>query len=168
MKRLILLGILLLMAVPASANDITLIYADTITASDTGTTRFDTIFSPWIRMPQDRRAASRFFNFQVDVEARGNDTNWVDDTMFVQLQLAFNSSVQTSAASPVVTIEIDTLLDVGAAIQEDLLDADATVLPPWGRLVFIHHDSIAVGEADSALAANAIYTKTIRLWYGIR
>ncbi len=168
MKRLILLGILLLMAVPASADDISIIYADTITADDTGTVRVDTVWSPWRLMPYDRRASSRFFNFAVDIAARGNDTNWGDDSMFVNLQLAFNSSDTSLAATPVVTIELDTLLDVGAVIQEDLLDADATVLPPWGRLLFIHTDSIGVGEADSALAANAVYTKTIKLWYNIR
>lgn len=168
MKRLILLGILLLFAIPASPNDITIIYADTITAADTGTVRVDTVFSSWIRMPQDRRAASRFFNFQVDIVAGTNDTNWANDTMFVKLQMAFNSSVTTLAASPVTTFEIDTLLDVGTVIQEDILDADATVLPPWGRLLFIHTDSIGVGEADSALTANAVYTKKITIWYNMR
>lgn len=168
MKRLILLGMLLLMAVPASANDISVIYADTITAADTGDVRVDTVWSPWVRMPQDRRAASRFFNFAVEIAARGNDTNWVDDTMWVKLQMAFDASDTTIGATPLTTFEVDTLLDVGEAIQEDILDADATVLPSWGRLLFIHFDSIGVGEADSALTANAVYTKTITLWYNIR
>ena len=159
MKKLLMA--LVLMVSPVLANDITVDYADTITTADSNTVRVDTVFSDWIRM-----GTGRFLNLGVHVYADGNDTNWTDDSMFVKLQLNFDGSPNSART----TFEVDTILDVGSLlIQEDLLDADATVLPPYGRLMFIHWDSIGTGEADSALVAgSAIYKKKIKLWYNWR
>lgn len=165
MKKLIFLA-LLAMAVSAGANDITIKYADTITAADSNDVRVDTIVSRWYHLSK-----GRFINFGVHIapDPEGlRDTNWVDDTMFIKFQTTFDASSTAKNWIPVTTFEVDTLLDTGRAIDESILDADATVLPPWGRLMFIHFDSIGTGDADSALVASRVFEKLITLWYNIR
>lgn len=137
-------------------NQLGVIYSDIITTADTGTIRADTVYSAWEWM-----GIGRFLTMAVQAIAITRDTNWVDDSLFFDLQLSYGGSI----ADLITTIEVDTLLNDSTSIDVVIYDADATVLPPWGRLRVIHWDSIAVGEADSALADSATYVQELKLWY---
>jgi len=124
-------------------------YWDTLMPDDSGTIKIDTLYSPSLRM------IGRFFNFLVNVISGTKDTNFVDDSMFIDLQMSFDGITWK-------TIPIDTALDIGRVIQEDILDADATVLPPFGRMRFIHWDSIKDAEG---VVDTPVYNKRIELLY---
>lgn len=159
MKKILLTLFLLLMAgvIQAEQGTFEIIFEDVITAADTGTVRTTILFSPW--MPVD----GRFLNFANRAESYTNDTNWTDDSLFFDFQMKFFGS------STIITFEIDTLLTIGDAISPLLLDADATVLPSFGRFRFTHWDSIGVGEADSALVNTGVaYTKKVSLFWNWR
>lgn len=134
-------------------------YFDTVLGSDSGQIRVDTSYSKWEVL------LGRFLNFASEVIGGARDTNFVDDSMFIDLQLSYDGRT-------LVTIEIDTALDnVSLVLDETIYDADATALPPLGRLRFIHYDSFPVGTGipDTLPSEiNNIYEKTINLWWGGR
>lgn len=141
----------------ALPNQLNVIYSDIITTDDTADVRVDTVYSsPWVWM-----GGGRFLTMAVQAISITRDTNWVDDSLFFDLQLSYGGSI----VDLTITIEVDTLLNDSTSIDAVIYDADATVLPPWGRLRVIHWDSIAVGEADSALADSATYVQSLKLWY---
>lgn len=162
MKKLLLIVSLILAINPSSfADEIILDYEDIITAADSNDIRVDTAYSPWKEM-----GLGRFLNYAIEAMAWASgiwtDTNWTDDSMFFHLEMKFpHSSVTT-------LIELDTLYDNGGVLGATIYDADATILPPWGRLRLIHWDSIGVGEADSALVDSAKYVKRIKMIYNWR
>lgn len=155
MKKLFLIAIVLIVlfstSLFAQAYDgkFSVDYWDTLYPADSGTIKIDTMHSSSMLM------AGRFFDFLVNVISGTNDTNFVDDSMFIDLQMCYDGITWK-------TIEIDTALDTGRAIQEDLLDADATVLPPFGRMRFIHWDSIKDAEG---VIDTSIYNKKIELFW---
>lgn len=157
MKKIILTLCLLSMAGATQAEELFVIYDDVITAADSNTVRTNIVYSKWADM-----GSGRFLNYGVVAESFGKDTNWVDDSLFYELEMKFGPS------SAVVTLELDTLLDVGSATGVTIFDADATVLPAIGRLKVTHWDSIGTGDADSALVANSTYTKKLTLWFNWR
>lgn len=158
MKKIFLIILFSLFAISVQAGELFVIYEDLITAADSGTVRTNTVYSPWTEMK-----SGRFLNCEVKAEAWSNDTNWIDDSLFYALQLKFAGS------STITTILIDTLFDVGSVTDLTIYDADATVLPPLGRLRVIHWDSIGVGAADADLVDTGIpYIKKLTLLYNWR
>ena len=144
MKRLLVIAIVILAILSqSSAEEISIVFGDTIVAADTGTIRTDTAFTPWLDANK-----GRFFNVAYKCIAWAHDTNWVDDSLFFEAQFSFDGQVISS------TIKIDTLLDNGAGIHATIYDADATLLAPFLRFLFIHNDSIGKGVADSAFLAD--------------
>ena len=166
MKRLLLIVIALsILSVSTSAENnwgtFEVVHFDTVLGSDSGQVRIDTLESPWQEM------IGRFFNFAVEVISGTRDTNFVDDSMFLDLQLKFPGTPEELF----VTIEIDTAFDTLSAIQEDLLDHDATVMPQFGRLRYIYYDSFPVGTGipDTLPSElNNIYNRRVLLhWNGV-
>ena len=160
MKKLFLIMLLSLFAMPIQAGDdfFSIIFEDIITAADTNTVRTTVLYSPWREMK-----TGRFLSFASRAEAYSNDTNWGDDSLWFDFQMKFSKS------STILTFEIDTLLTIGDAFSPLLLDADATVLPTFGRFRFTHWDSIGTGDADSALVNTLIpYSKKVTLFYNWR
>lgn len=144
MKKLLMIVVLAMMALSMPrAEKVSIVYGDTIVAADTGTIRYDTIATPWLDAND-----GRFFNVAYKCIAWVHDTNWVDDSLFFEAQFSFDGQVISS------TIKIDTLLDNGAGIHATIYDADATLLAPFIRFIFIHQDSIGKGIADSTFLAN--------------
>lgn len=152
MKRF-LLAILLCFAVNTQANDLTAIMIDSIAGADTAaeTVRLDTTFSE----SMDVRGY-RFLQFYSVLSALEpfSDTNFVDDTFFV--------NVQTSADKLVwLTHEVDTFLANGSQWSILNLDADATVYGNWARAMIIHWDTLG---ADSPGLEDNVYKKKLKLW----
>lgn len=144
MKKLLVIVIVALAIISqSSAEEISIVYGDTIVAADTGTIRYDTIFTPWLDANE-----GRFFNVAYKCIAWAHDTNWADDTLLFETQFSFDGQVISS------TIKIDTLLDNGSGIHATIYDADATLLAPFIRFLFVHNDSIGAGIADSTFLAN--------------
>lgn len=158
-KMIIIAAIVFTMASSIAAEEISVIYTDVITAADSATIRTNITYSPWVNM-----GSGRFFSYGFEVGPYSNDTNWVDDSLIVELQMKFIGS------RTMITLVADTVLDAmdSSANGNVIIDADATVLPMLGRLKVTHWDSIAVGEADSALVASATYEKLIRFLFNWR
>lgn len=144
MKKLLVIAIVALAIISQSfAEEISIVYGDTIVAADTLNERHDTIFTSWIDANE-----GRFFNVAYKCIAWAHDTNWVDDSLLFEAQFSFDGQVISS------TIKIDTLLDNGAGIHATIYDADATLLAPFIRFLFIHNDSLQQGDVDSTALAN--------------
>lgn len=168
MKRFLLIAIVILgTSFILNAGEVSIEYRDSIVPADTGDVRVDTVFSKWFDM-----GIGRFFNYGVRMQSgvaiEGDvDTNWTDDSLFFQLELAFSSQAGTS-----VILEIDTLLANGSTIGVNIYDADATVLPTFARFRVIHWDSIGrndiVATTDDTLVVGNVYPKEFTLWWNWR
>lgn len=161
MKKLLLAAVLFLGAVtPLQAEPsgtFSVLFEDIIVVADSKNVRIDTVFSAW----QDL-GVGRFLHYGVQAISGIIDTAWGDDSLFFDLQLSFDGSLATMTS----ILELDTLNGVGGTVGATVIDADATMLPRWGRLRIIHRDSIGVGEADAALVdTSPTYEKTLKLWF---
>lgn len=167
MKKFLMILVLILVAGSVFAETIIVEYRDSLSAADTVSVRSDTVRSPWFDM-----GTGRFLTYGVKmasgVTVAGDvDTNWIDDSLFFQLELAFGSQ-----AGATIILEIDTLVANGSTIGVNIYDADATVLPQYGRFVVIHWDSIGNTDIDAAtddtLVVGNVYPKQFTLWYNWR
>ena len=166
MKKL-LIPLLVLLAGLVSAGEITYDYHDTITAADSGDVRTNTVYTPWVFVGEGRYLNLGVHSLPFPEPTLFSDTNWDADSTFVKLQWGFDGPAGTMTYG--TDYEVDTLLDTGRAWQtDDIIDADVTQWGPYMRMKIIHWDSIVVGAADSALVANSVYSKRIRLWFNIR
>ena len=157
MKRLIILALLCL-AGSVFANDIQVTLRDSISVADTNAARGDTVYSEWVPI----HGAQKIHLF-VDVFAIGGsavDTNFADDSFFVDVQLSFDKGNVTKK------FLIDTLLDTGlgwpgvADDKADLLAADS-LRGNYMRARFIHR-ALDIGGPGFL---NKVYGKKLKLWF---
>jgi len=159
MKSKLLIAVLLVLPALIAASDVSVQYKDSITASDSVAVRIDTAFTPTVYV--GNKEGFQFFpKVSAYTETQyANDTNWTDDSLFIKVQFSFDLSTW-------VTFEVDTLLDNGSGtLRLTLLRNDSTLFGDWMRGLLIHHDSIGVGEADSALVNGPAYYKFFELFY---
>ena len=152
MKKILILAVLL-MALSVSANDLSVLYTDSIGVADTAiaSKRVDTVYSD----PPMYIAGFNQFNFFKSIIPYHNDTNWATDTFFVKFQHSFDRVNW-------MTCEIDTLLDTtSGSIDEFVLKSADSAIGNWGRLMLIHWDSL---EATGPALLNNAYKYTIKLW----
>lgn len=154
MKRILLIALLtLVICGQVGATDIRVVLVDSIVAADTAitSTRADTVYSSAMRLEY-----FRFLQFYSKAVPFSNfaDTNWATDTFFVDFQTSENRIHW-------VTHEIDTFLTTDSSYSPLNLDCDATVFGNWGRIRFIHWDSMETTQPG--LFENA-YRKELELW----
>ncbi len=139
-------------------------FRDTCLGSDSGAVRVDTLYSPW------QELFGRFLSFAAKIIPGASDTDHVDDSLFIDIELSYEGF-------PLVLIPLDTLTDDDSEmvnvliLDETIFDADASILPPKGRLRVIHYDSFPVGTGIPDTLPSEIrdiYEKTIEAWWGGR
>lgn len=159
MKKFLLavLTVLLLMPVYSEANDLLILFSDSITAADTTAegTREDTLYSPWFYM--NGASSIHFFTHMgAHPSSLKPDTAFTDEEYRFDFQLSMNQI-------DLKTYELDTLAANGSSFQEDDdLVAVSEVFGNWGRFRLIHWDST---EADMPDAFERVYYKNCGLWY---
>jgi hypothetical protein len=136
----------------AGANDVRVLFADTIVAADTGDVRLDTVFTP--AMDITDKDEITFYSGLWPYGSWG-DTNWTDDSFFVKFQHSPDGKKWTTLA------EIDTFLTTDSGWSTLLLGRNDSVLGNYGRGMLVHWDSIGVGEDDGSIIGNAYYKEFI-------
>ncbi len=158
MKKLILiLGILLLPAL-SLAGEMRVIVPDSISVADTNTARVDTAYSSWV--PIQGAQKLQFYTFLRAPFPPAKDTNFANDTFFIDIELSFDKIVVSKL------FLVDTMLttDSGwtgiADDKADLLDADS-LRGNWMRTRVMHRapDMVCV----ACLAKN--YGKIVTMYY---
>lgn len=142
MKKLLILGVCVLIAGVAVANDLSVVFTDSIVAADTGDVRVDTTYTGSMDISD-----LDYLTFVAKLSAYQafKDTNWTDDTFFVNLQHSFDGQTWTTLAA------LDTLLDNGTGYSVLQINRTDSILYNQVRGMLIHWDSIGVGEGDAAL-----------------
>lgn len=155
MKKLLLL-LALLCVTGVQANDISVLYPDTINASDTDGVRFDTVYSARF-VPS--KFPSYWFKIQIDLAPDGrNDTNFASDTLQCYLQQSYNGfdwSALKTMSDEFVLGGNDTTVAVSTNLHPDTVYTE-----PYWRFMWIYTDSITGG---TALVGN-IYYKNLKVW----
>lgn len=150
MKRLLL--ILMLTALPyvSGANDLSVIYNDSISATDSiaATVRQDTVFTPWVDIRGYK--AIHFYSYLVPYFT---DTNWTNDTFFINAQTSFNRI-------GLKTYLVDTFLTSDSSWSPLKLNTTDSIFGNWMRGMLIHKDSM---EAAADIKGNE-YKKEFKLW----
>ncbi|MCK5603415.1 hypothetical protein KAR91_16135 [Candidatus Pacearchaeota archaeon] len=150
-------------ATPISAQDYWVDHTDDVTDADTSAVRSDTLFSPSFDIRY-----GRMFRFAVDVGASplGLDTNFVNDSLFVFLQVSpdrirwrtllaggtvvgLDTIALTAKAADSAVFPVDTLADMFYKVQAD------SVLGNWGRFMFIYEDELD----DDDIGGNTYYRR---------
>ncbi len=159
-KAMVVLVVMLVWLVSQSvvADDLQLLFVDAIgtdTAADS--IRADTAYSPAFDISKYQT-----LEFGVKVAAHINgrftDTNWTADTFFVYFQRSFDKETWTAPW------KIDTVLNNQALVFDEFIqNRDTIPFGDWGRLMFIHWDSV---EADMPDALNRTYYKQVNLYLG--
>lgn len=148
---------------PVLAQDYWVDHTDDIVNADTSATRADTLFTPSFDMRY-----GRMFRFAVSVgdSPLGLDTNFVDDSLFVYLQVSpdnirwrtylaggsivgLDTVALISKASDSAVSRADTLADMFYKVQAD------SVLGNWGRFMFIYRDKLD----DDDIGGNTYYRR---------
>ena len=158
MKKLIfILGVLVLIQ-PTQAKDIRdIVYKDSITAADTngsGTQTFDTTFRNWVKVD----GATQINTF-VRLIPNGDviDTNFADDTFFVNVQFSFDKVIIVS------TVKLDTLFD-DTDVQTgpgDLVAND--IVGDFMRAMLIHNT-----QKRKVANFTKVYGKKLKFYYTLQ
>ena len=150
-KKIIFL-LVLFIGTNLMANDLSVLYTDSIADTAITTVRADTVYSDPV---MDIRWKNQFNFYKSIIPYNGMDTNWVNDTFFVKFHHSFDRVNW-------FTCEIDTLLDTTiGSIDEFVLKTSDSVIGNWGRLMMIHWDSLETTQP--ALLSNT-YKYRIMLW----
>lgn len=143
-KLIVAVALAVMLPMLVWSTDIGITYVDTIKSADTAieAVLVDTLYSDAFRINQ------RYLAFYQVLSAPGGPwgpgIDLTNDTFFFKLQHTFDLSNWIT-----VSTELDTLTDVGQGASTTLLDRDATVIGSWGRLMFIHWDSVEATSPDS-------------------
>lgn len=157
MKMTAVLAVLLLFAGLAAANDLSLVFTDSIVPADSADERADTAYTSAVMLDPSLGR----FQFYSKIEAYSNkdDTNWTDDTFFVKLQKSVDGQTWTTS------LEIDTFLTNGESFSPLNVSVSDSVYGYYVRGMVVHWDSIGAGEADSALVnRDAPFYKKVWIW----
>ncbi len=156
MKKLILILVLLLMYVTAPAEQLQVIYNDSILA-DTNGTRADIIYTPAMDLSNIKRLW-----FDLQIEGYNNqDTSFANDSFFVGFQTSFDNKNWTShilgdsALFKIKKGANDTIVTTTVGI-----DRDSSYCGNFGRLRIVHRNALS---NQQALTAN-VYQKRITGW----
>lgn len=156
-------GVILLLLITASvlAGSKVIILTDAISAADTtaattGAVRADTAYSKVFKI--DGATRLQFF---IDMVGLGNnDTNWVDDTFFVDIQHSFDNENWR-------LFLVDTLLANGVGWSKLNVSAADSVIGDYARVRFIHWDSLNFDGNFVGLFGNS-YKKKLTFYYSIK
>lgn len=145
MKKLTqyLLLLILLLSGSVWANDLTVVFSDSIVPADSNDVRADTVYTDAMRL--DPHLGRLQFYSKLVADGAKDDTDFTDDTFFVKLQKSVDSLAWTTFA------EIDTFLDSDSGFSVLNLSTTDSVLGYWVRGELIHWDSVGSSEADSTL-----------------
>lgn len=157
MKTIFLIFLFSLLAFyPLTAEDMNMVFSDSIIPADSADVRFDTAFTEWRSIAEYNKI--QFYSRLLAIPGF-DDTNWVDDTFWINVQTSFNRVA-------VKTHLVDTFLDNSSSWSPYVLTATDSVFGPWIRGMVIHWDSIDVGDADSALVNRArSFKKNVQFWF---
>lgn len=146
LRGVLLACVMVVLAGTVSAFDRHLVFSDSITPADSLAVRHDTAYSDIFNL------FGRMFQCGTRIAENGgdDDTEWVEDTFFINLQSSFDRN-----GTVWITHAVDTHTTNGYQTSTMNLDRDATVIGNFGRIMMIHRDSIDAGEADSAAVNRA-------------
>lgn len=157
-KCLLVLLVLMLLPYAGWATDLNVLLIDSIVGADTANAvvRCDTAYSSIERLTGVK--VIHFFSV-LAAEPYHSDTNWADDSFFVNFQTSFdrvNWDVH----------EVDTFLENGIAWSPLLMNSDSGIFGYWGRAMLIHWDTIGNGD-EPDIEDNAYY-KRLQLWISLK
>ncbi len=160
MKRLI---VVLALCLPtfALAGDMRVVVPDSIAVADTNAARVDTAYSPWVTMAGANKL--QFFPFLRAPFPPAVDTNFSNDTFFVDVELSFDKIVVSKLFLVDTMITTDSGWAGLADDKADLLAADS-LRGNWMRARVVHR------APDMACPACVTknYGKILTLYYSIQ
>ncbi len=161
MKKLIMiLGILSLPAF-SLAGEMRVVVPDSISVADTNTARVDTVYSSWVRIAGAERL--QFYTFLRAPFPPAKDTNFVNDTFFIDIELSFDKIVVSKLFLVDTMVTTDSGWTGVADDKTDLMTPDS-LRGNWMRTRVVHRapDMTCVG----CLANN--YGKIVTMYYTLQ
>jgi hypothetical protein len=160
MKKLILTLGLLCLPLFASAGDIRVVLPDSIAVADTNAARVDTAYSSWVSMAGAQKL--QFYTFLRPPAPPATDTNFVNDTFFVDIELSFDKIVVSKLFLVDTMVTTDSGWAGVADDKADLLAADS-LRGNWMRARVVHRapDMACPG------CVNNNYGKIVTVYYSI-
>lgn len=165
MKKYLLAMLVMSISVPQGhlvfAGDKIVLLTDSISAADTtavtvGAVRADTAYSDVFKI----QGATRI-QFFIDMIGLGNnDTNWVDDTFWIDIQHSFDKTNWR-------LFLVDTLLANGVGWSKLNATAADSIIGDYARVRFIHWDSLDLNGDYTGLFEN-VYKKKLTFYYSIK
>ncbi len=133
---------------------------DSISAADTvgAATRADTAYSKWYNL-RDAINFQFFRNVFSSEVAAEVDTAWVADTFFVD----FQHSMEKDSATALLWLLDTAVTTDGRAWSTLNANTSDSVVGNWGRIRFIHWDSLDAGDDHTGLFGNVYVTK-VKVW----
>ena len=157
---------LFIIPVGVGANDMSIIFADTIVAADTvlaTSYRVDTVYSPSFRVSD----FSRLW-FSLSLEAEPTDTNWANDTFDVAIESSYDDKnwilFSTAAYQRILKGANDTV-DIRPS---GIVARDSLNFGNYMRVRWVHRDSISEDASGDALPGNIYRTKLTAWLSGIK
>ncbi len=161
MKKLILiLGVLFLPALSLAA-DMRVVVPDSISVADTNTARVDTVYSSWVDIAGAERL--QFFTFMRAPFPPAKDTNFANDTFFIDIELSFDKIVVSKLFLVDTMVTTDSGWTGVADDKADLMEPDS-LRGNWMRTRVVHRapDMACV----ACLAKN--YGKIVTMYYTVQ
>ncbi len=159
MKKLILVLVLCLPTF-VLAGDMRVVVPDSISVADTNTARVDTVYSSWVDMAGAQKL--QFYTFLRAPFPPAKDTNFANDTFFIDIELSFDKIVVSKLFLVDTMVTTDSGWTGVADDKVDMLDADS-LRGNWMRTRVVHRAPDM--ECVACLAKN--YGKIVTMYYTI-
>jgi hypothetical protein len=157
LSTLVALGLL---ASSASAQwSVSVNHRDSITASDTLTIRRDTVYTPVFEIPQ----LWKYLVFTTGIQTTATDSNFLGDSLFVELQTSNDNSTWTTYTARVDSIFFNSA-DRDTVKNSTLVhNRTSNFIGYYGRVRFIYWDSL--GPSEGAGLVDNVYPRSYTAWY---